>query len=155
MNKVSRLPRRTNAGAFLHSERIGSASLILALSFALSAPAAETNAVPKTGDLTELPLETLLNLEVPKVYAASKIEQKTAEAPASTTIVTSDDIKKFGYRTLADLLASAPGLTVSYDRNYDFLGARGISLGDANNRVLLLVNGHRVNNNLTDSAAIG
>jgi len=96
-----------------------------------------------------------MNLEVPKVYGASKLEQKTTEAPASTTIVTSDEIKKFGYRTLADVLQSVPGFNVSYDRNYDYIGVEGISLGDANNRVLLLVDGHRVNNNITDSAAIG
>jgi iron complex outermembrane receptor protein len=129
--------------------------LMLALSFALGVPAAENDPNPPTGDLTELPLEALMNLEVPKVYAASKLEQETTEAPASTTIVTSDEIKKFGYRTLADVLQSVPGFNVSYDRNYDYLGAEGISLGDANNRILLLVNGHRVNNNLTDSAAIG
>ncbi len=155
MNTLSRRPCRTDGGARSRSERFGGACFLLALSLALSATAAETNAVPKTSDLTELPLEALMNLEVPKIYAASKIEQKTTEAPASTTVITSDDIKKFGYRTLADVLESVPGFTVSYDRNYDFIGARGISLGDANNRILLLVNGHRVNDNLTDSAAIG
>ncbi|MBI3879790.1 MAG: TonB-dependent receptor, partial [Verrucomicrobia bacterium] len=31
---------------------------------------------------------------------------------------------------------------------------RGVSLGDFNSRILLLVNGHRVNNNLTDGALI-
>jgi len=64
-----------------------------------------------------------------KVYAASKIEQKTTEAPSSVTIVTADEIKKFGYRTLAEVLRSVPGFNVSYDRNYAFLGARGVSLG--------------------------
>ena len=96
-----------------------------------------------------------MEVEVPKVYGASKIEQKTTEAPASITIVSADEIKKYGYRTLADILASAPGFFVSYDRNYAFLGTRGVSLGDFNSRVLLLVDGHRVNNNLTDGAYIG
>jgi iron complex outermembrane receptor protein len=129
---------------------------MLAFSFALGVHGrAENDPQPPSPDLTELPVEALMNLEVPKVYAASKLEQKSTEAPASTTIVTSDEIKKYGYRTLADLLRSVPGFNISYDRNYDFLGVEGISLGDANNRVLLLVNGHRVNNNLTDSAAIG
>ena len=48
-------------------------------------------------------------------------------------------MKKYGHRTLADILRSAPGLHVSYDRNYSFLGVRGFNLGDSsNNRVLLL-----------------
>jgi iron complex outermembrane receptor protein len=154
MNKPS-FRRRALAGAFLCPGRRCAAFLMLVLSFAPGAALAEDNPNPKTADLTELPLEALMNLEIPKVYAASKIEQKTTEAPASATVVTSDEIRKFGYRTLADVLQSVQGFNVSYDRDYDFLGARGISLGDANNRVLVLVNGHRVNNNYTDSAAIG
>jgi len=128
---------------------------ILALSLALGAPAAETNAPPKAADLTELPLEALMNIEVPKVYGASKLEQKVTEAPSSVTIVTADEVKRYGYRTLADILESAPGCYVSYDRNNTFLGTRGVSLGDFNDRILLLVDGHRVNNNYNDGAAIG
>jgi len=41
---------------------------------------------------------------VPVVEGASKYKQKTTEAPASVTIITSDEIKKQGYQTLADLL---------------------------------------------------
>lgn len=44
---------------------------------------------------------------------------------------------------------------VSYDRNYAFLGSRGVNLGDFNSRILLLIDGHRLNNNLTDGAYIG
>jgi outer membrane receptor for ferrienterochelin and colicins len=131
------------------------AFLMLGLSLAFGAPPADNNPIPKSSDLTELPLEALMNLEVPKVYAASKVEQNATEAPSSVAVVTSDDIKKFGYRTLADVLESLPGFNISYDRDYDYVGVMGISLGDANNRILLLVDGHRVNNNLTDSAAIG
>jgi outer membrane receptor for ferrienterochelin and colicins len=111
---------------------------------------------PKAGstDLTELSLEDLMEVEVPKVYGASKIEQKTTEAPSSITIISSEEIKRYGYRTLADVLQSVQGFNVSYDRNYAFLGTRGVSLGDFNSRILLLVNAHRVNNNLTDGAFI-
>jgi iron complex outermembrane receptor protein len=77
------------------------------------------------------------------VEAASKFQQPIGEAPSSVTIISSDEIKKYGHRTLADILETVPGLYISYDRNYSFLGIRGFSLGDFNNRVLLLVNGHR------------
>jgi len=155
MNTLNCARHRTLASAFLCLARLRGALFMLALPFALAAHSTEVDPNPKTGDLTELPLEALMNLEIPKVYAASKLEQKTTEAPASTTIITSDEIKKYGYRTLADVLQSVQGFNVSYDRNYDYLGTEGVSLGDANNRILLLVNGHRVNNNLTDSAALG
>jgi outer membrane receptor for ferrienterochelin and colicins len=124
----------------------------LAIGLVLCARSAEVD--KKSMDLTELSLEALMNIEIPTVYGASKFEQKTTEAPSSITVISSEEIKRYGYRTLADVLQSVQGFNVSYDRNYAFLGARGVSLGDFNSRILLLVNGHRVNNNLTDGAYI-
>src|SRR6266487_1716817 len=121
---------------------------------ALAARAAEITSDQKTSGLADLSLEALMEIEVPKVYGASKIEQKATEAPSSITVITSDEIKRYGHRTLADALQSVQGFHVSYDRNYAFLGARGVSLGDFNSRILLLVDGHRVNNNLSDGAFI-
>lgn len=113
---------------------------------------------PQTGqtnsDLTQISLESLMQMEVPTISSASKFMQKETEAPASVTVITSDDIKRYGYQTLAQLLQSVPGFNVSYDRDYAYLGDRGLSLGDFNARVLVLVDGHRVNNNLTDGAYI-
>ena len=117
------------------------------------ASATETN--QNSADLTSLSLEALMEIEVPVVFGASKFEQKATEAPSSVTVITSDEIKRYGYRTLADILQSVQGFYVSYDRNYSFLGSRGVNLSDFNSRILLLVNGHRLNNNLSDSAAIG
>jgi iron complex outermembrane receptor protein len=105
-------------------------------------------------DISELPLEALMQLEVPEVYSASKYEQKATEAPSSTTVITSEEIKRYGYRTLADILESVPGFYTTDDRDYSYLGASGVNFGNANNRILLLVNGHRINNDLNDSAAI-
>ena len=115
--------------------------------------AAETNA--PAVDPTEISLEQLVKMEVPTVEAASKYKQKTTEAPASVTIITADEVKRYGHRTLGSILATAPGLYVSYDRNYSFLGLRGFNLDSDNNRVLLLVDGHRINNSLTDGAYFG
>src|SRR5216117_1051022 len=103
----------------------------------------------------DLSIEQLGNIEVPVVEGASKYKQKTTEAPSSVTIITSDEIKKYGHRTLADILQTVPGMYVTYDRNYSFLGVRGFNRGDYNSRVLLLVDGHRVNNSLSDGAFIG
>ena len=105
--------------------------------------------------LKSMSLEDLGEVRVYTVVAASKFEQKTTEAPASVSVVTQEEIKRYGYRTLADILGSLQGFNVSYDRDYSYLGVRGLNLGDDNSRVLLLVDGHRINNNINDSAAIG
>jgi iron complex outermembrane receptor protein len=70
------------------------------------------------------------------------------------SVVSSDQIKRYGYRTLGDILQSLQGFYVSNDRNYAYLGARGVNLGDFNSRILILIDGHRINNNLTDGAFI-
>jgi iron complex outermembrane receptor protein len=51
-------------------------------------------------DLSEASLEDLMNIKVETVYGASKHLQKVTQAPASVTIVTSDEIRRYGYRTL-------------------------------------------------------
>jgi outer membrane receptor for ferrienterochelin and colicins len=107
-------------------------------------------------DLMAMSVEQLMTVEVATVYGASKYEQKVTEAPASVSIVTSDEIRKYGYRTLSDALRSVRGIYVTYDRNYSFIGVRGFNRpGDYNSRVLLLVDGHRINDNIFDTAPIG
>jgi iron complex outermembrane receptor protein len=104
-------------------------------------------------DLAALPIEQLLTLEV---YSASKFTQKTSEAPSAVSVVTAADIKAFGWRTLADILRSMRGLHVNYDRNYEYLGARGfLRPGDYNTRFLLLIDGNRNNDGVYDQASIG
>jgi len=104
-------------------------------------------------DFTELSIEELMNIEI---FSASKFPQKISETPASVSLVTAADIKSYGYRTLADILRSVRGMDVTYDRNYSFLGARGFNRpGGYNNRILLLVDGYRVNDVVYDSAPIG
>ena len=106
----------------------------------------------ETDDLTAISLEQLMNIEV---FTASKFSQKTSEAPSKVTVITSDDIREFGYRTLQDILNSIPGLYTSYDRNYTTLGARGFGLpGDYSTRFLMLLDGQRVNDNIYDSFGI-
>jgi len=114
-----------------------------------------TNAATATPAEPEMNLEQLMKMEIPVVEGASKYAQKVTEAPSSVTIITSDDVKKYGHRTLADILRTVPGFNVSYDRDYDSLGVRGFNIGGVNNRVLVLVDGHRINNSLSDSALIG
>ena len=152
--KSSRLIHSVLVALNFKCARKKTATCAWALMVMISRSAAEeTNALPQKPD--ELRLENLLNLEVPTVESASRYSQKTTEAPASVTIITADEVKKYGYRTLADILQSVRGLEVSYNRNYSFLGIRGFNRGDFNSRILVLVDGHRINNSLSDGAFIG
>jgi iron complex outermembrane receptor protein len=108
---------------------------------------------PALGDLT---LEDLFSVRVQPVFGASERLQPVSEAPATVTIVTAADIKRYDYRTVADVLRGAGGFHISDDRNYSYVGVRGVGLaGDYNTRVLLLLNGHKVNDNVYDQAFIG
>jgi len=118
------------------------------------APAPASCALESVGftDVSDLDLEQLLNT----VITASKREQSLADAPASVTIFGAADIERFGWLTLADLLRAVPGLYVSYDRVYEYLGVRGFSRpGDFNSRVLVLLDGHPMQEGWYGSAAIG
>ncbi len=152
-------PRRTNSRG---RRRWGAPPWAWAVQFLAVAgawghdPAVSPGLPSIAGQLSELPLDQLLNVQFDTVYSASRRDQKTWEAPSSVTIVTRDEIRAFGHRTLADVLRSAPGVYTTDDRYYTYLGMRGFSRpGDYNSRALLLVNGHRANDNLYDSALIG
>ena len=81
---------------------------------------------------------------IPSVFGASKHEQKVTEAPATVSVITAEEIARYGYRNLAEILASLPGIYMTNDRNYGYVGIRGFSLpGDFNSRILILVDGQR------------
>ncbi|MFS2023245.1 TonB-dependent receptor plug domain-containing protein [Massilia sp. CT11-137] len=111
----------------------------------------------ETGDiraLSTIPLEELMQMRV--VTAASKFAQPISDAPSSAVVLIASDIRDHGWRTLADALATLPGLYVTDDRNYTYLGARGfLRPGDYNSRFLLLVDGMRINDAVYDQALIG
>jgi len=104
-------------------------------------------------DFTQMSLEQLLQVEV---ISASKFPQTAAQAPSSVTVVTAEEIRKYGYRDLAEILRSVRSFYLTNDRNYSYLGVRGFGRpGDYNTRVLLLVNGHRINDAVYDQAFVG
>ncbi len=90
------------------------------------------------------------------VIAATKYKQSVGEAPASVTIITAREIQQYGWRTLADVFRSVRGFYVSDDRNYSYLGARGFSRpGDFNVRILALLNGHTLNDDIYQAFLLG
>lgn len=106
--------------------------------------------------LLDMSIEQLMAVPIDEVSTASRFVQSVQQAPASVSVVTSDDIQKLGYRTLADVLAGVRGFYLNYDRNWVCLGARGFNRpADWNSRVLFLVDGHRINECIFGSTLIG
>ena len=100
--------------------------------------------------------DNILFQEIGTVYAASKYGQKTTEAPAFVSIVTAEEIKRFRYRTIGDIITNSIGFYNSYDRIYNNIGVRGFSLpGDYSTRILVQLNGHRLNENIYNSPGVG
>lgn len=120
------------------------------------------SSVAKDMALDDFSLEDLNALglsNAPKSVTAStaaKVNQTTADAPSVLRIVTAEDIRTYGYQTLDDILRSLPGLYTTYDGTNTYLGVRGLGRpGDYNTRVLILIDGVRVNDNVFDSALVG
>ncbi|HEX4001905.1 MAG TPA: TonB-dependent receptor [Candidatus Acidoferrales bacterium] len=90
------------------------------------------------------------------VYSASKHAQSISDAPSSVTVITADEIQRYGYRTLADILEAVRGFYITSDRYESYVGVRGFGrLGDWNSRILLLVDGHRINDDVLGQAFVG
>lgn len=105
-------------------------------------------------DFTGLSLEDLGRVDL--VHAASRHEQTRGEAPSSVSVVTSEEIRRHGYRTLADVLRALGSFYVTEDRNYSYAGVRGFGRpGDYNTRVLILMDGIRTNEPVYDATYVG
>ncbi len=119
----------------------------LGLSLAVALPARATT------DLAALSLEQLM--EIP-VMAASKYAQPQNEVAASVSVITRDDIRSFGWRTLGEALGSLPGFHITNDRQYTYVGTRGLGIpDDYNTRLLITLNGNRLNEPTYDSVMAG
>ncbi len=99
-----------------------------------------TPAAPSSMDLTSMDLESLMNVEV---TTASRFEDKITTAPAIMSVVTSDELRRFGGITLAEVLHRVPGLTRTsqYFTDRSLIAARGDQTKTAGGHILFLING--------------
>lgn len=90
-------------------------------------------------------LEGLLN--EPVVSTASRSAQTAGLAPATTSVITAEDLRRYGLGSLDEAINFvALGMTVEPGPIFAEAGARGVLLTrDYGNHVLVLIDGHAVN----------
>jgi outer membrane receptor for ferrienterochelin and colicins len=101
-------------------------------------------------------LAGLLNETV--VTAATQTAEVSHDAPATSTVITSDALLKYGARTVGEALdLLALGTMSGSDLSaFSDLGARGVSIaGSSGEHFLILVNGVRVNDVVNGAASVG
>ena len=93
----------------------------------------------------ELRVEATLT-QAEEVTAASRSTEGVEDAPSSVSIVPERELKALKYPTIAEALRGLPGVYAWNDRSYQAIGFRGLGrLGGYGNRVLVLVDGHPLN----------
>ena len=122
---------------------------------AFAALALMTAALPRTARADEpSDLQELLNQTV--VTAASRGAEVASTAPATSTIISGEELHRYGVRTLADAINFlSMGMTVTDRLDQSEIGARGVLLhGDYGNHVLVLVNNHVINEQWSGSVIV-
>jgi outer membrane receptor for ferrienterochelin and colicins len=119
-------------------------SLVGVLFFGLGLASAQvaSQTLPSSGGraLTDLDLESLLKI---KVITVSKFSENLADAPGIVSVISQDELRRFGGITLQEVLERVPGLslTTSYFTDRSMVAARGDQTKTNGSHILFLVNG--------------
>jgi len=126
------------------TRRFSPSLLVLAAGCVLAAPAQADDTTRPGGEFVDLSIEELANIEVTSV---SRRPERLQDAPASVFVITAEDIRRSGARSLAEALALAPNLQVARSSNATyFISARGMN-GTSNspaNKLLVMIDGRSV-----------
>ena len=114
--------------------------------FLVSASAHAQAVIPEDASL-----EDLLKVQV---ISTPKFALNAEFTPSSVSVLTRQDIRAYGWRTLADALRTLNGYAVTNDHTYSYVGARGVSSpGDYRSRLQVLVDGIPTNENIYGGAS--
>src|SRR5438309_7566271 len=140
------------AASFAQSADGGSQATADAQPADAGAPAEEQ---PAGGELEFFKLEEVMNQ--PVVTASGGVAEEKSLAAANVVVITREEIARHGWRSLAAVLSSVPGLYVINDLVQPSVGVRGVTGGlRAGTRVVkVMINGVAVNFRPELNAMIG
>src|SRR5438067_1848308 len=119
--------------------------LLLLSASAIAAQPGHANDTQRQGaDFADLSIEELANIEVTSV---SRRPERLQDAPASVFVITADDIRRAGSRSLPEALRLAPNLEVARSsNNFYYISARGMNgtSGSPANKLLVMIDGRSV-----------
>ncbi|WP_437309541.1 TonB-dependent receptor domain-containing protein [Sorangium sp. So ce388] len=101
--------------------------------------------------LLDLTLEPLR-----EVSSASRVLERMEDAPASVSVIEQQELRAFGYPTIAEALRGTRGVYLSNDHVVYSAGIRGLGEPlDYGNRLLVLSDGHSTNDNVLNASFVG
>jgi len=123
--------------AHLGKNRFKRSAALLSFALLVGGPVAAEDEV----DLASFDLEDLLSMEVTSV---SKKSERAFEAPAAAFVITSEDIRRSGMRTIPELLRMVPGVQVAQmNSSFYSISLRGFA-GTFSSKLLVLIDGRSV-----------
>jgi outer membrane receptor protein involved in Fe transport len=129
MRPTSRLVGASLVGLFVIAPAAGAQE---------AAPCAASR--PAKQDVFALDLDDLMNMNV---TTASKSSETLSDAPGVISVITADELRRFGGMTLREVLQRVPGLTgaTSYFTDRSLVAARGDLTKAHGGHMLILING--------------
>ncbi len=92
-------------------------------------------------DFFSLDLEALASI---KITSVSKKSERAFEAPAAAFVITSEDIRRSGLRTIPELLRLVPGVQVAQLAGNQYaISVRGFN-GNFSDKLLVLIDGRSI-----------
>ena len=125
-------------------------AFVCAVLFMLTPAARAQPGAANARDVRAMSLEDLMDIQIQTVALHA---QRLESAPAAVSVLTAEEIRKYGFRTLGEALAHIRGFYVTHDYTYYSVGAGGFQIpGDWATRILILVNGHAMTDNIFGAA---